>query len=119
MAYYRLGPRPVTAMADTTGFNPGNWTAQWTPQDLAFHVPTAEVYHIVINSGPAGSTFTIAVNDNLWDANNLGTINGWDPAQPILLEPGDYLYIYWNSPATGTPPKATLWLRSDVLFGRS
>lgn len=93
----------------------GNWTITFDPNSLGVAgVPYYEVCHIVVN-GAAGSLFQIFIDNNQWDTNQNGFANSWDPAVPLPLRPGNYLYFYYSDPASdGTPPSATIWLRYDV-----
>ena len=109
-----LGARgPVTGVADQTGNNKGNWTVVFDPATLNCNVPYNEVCHIVI-SGAAGSSFTIFIDLAQWDFVQNGFINSWDPAVPLPLKPGQFLYFYWSDPITdNNPPQVELWLRYD------
>lgn len=120
--YVPLGARgAVTGSADLTGFNPGNWTIVFDPATMNCNVPYFEVCHIVVN-GAAGSSFSIYVDLAQWDTNQQGYKNSWDPAVPISMKPGQYLYFYWSDPDTdGTPPIVTIWLRydQDIIANRN
>jgi hypothetical protein len=120
--YVPLGARgAVTGSEDLTGFNPGNWTIVFDPATMNCNVPYFEVCHIVVN-GAAGSSFSIYVDLAQWDTNQQGYKNSWDPAVPISMKPGQYLYFYWSDPDTdGTPPIVTIWLRydQDIIANRN
>jgi hypothetical protein len=116
MAYIGLGSRSVTAAAgmDDLGKNPGNWTAAFTPASMGVSINNFEIYHAVITTGPAGSTFTVSVDLHPWSAASRGDINEWDPSQPLLLDASQTVYFYWNAATTTTPaPQVTIWLRYD------
>lgn len=116
MAYVRLGPRPKIAAPDNTGNNAGNFTTVYAPVDLAAKASYFEVYQIGL-SGTAGTNFTVYINTQLWNAVPTGFQNSYDPSQPMILEPGDYVYFYWALAVTGnTAPTTTMWLRADTLF---
>lgn len=112
--YVPLGPRgPAEGVPDTTGFNSGNWTVVFDPSTMNCNVPFFEVCHIVLE-GAAGSTFSVWVDVQQWDTNQNGFKNSWDPAVPISLKPGQYLYFYFSDPISDeTPPTITIWLRYD------
>lgn len=116
--YVPLGPRVASVnqgqvAADLTGRNIGNWTVQYTPQDINCTIPYFEVCHIVVNGAP-GSSFSIFIDTFQWDTNQNGFSNSWDPSVPMPLRPGQYLYFFWSDVATdGTPPTVTIWLRYD------
>jgi hypothetical protein len=116
MARYRdLGPTlPLTAAADTTGNNTGNWTIVADQKALNFRIAQAEVYQISID-GPVGSSFTLYRNSRLWNKVLQGWQNYYDPQQPLIVRAGDTLFFYWNVADTTTPtPTATIWLRYDL-----
>jgi hypothetical protein len=113
-----LGPRVASESQgqvgpDNTGNNPGNWTVQYGPDDMNCTIPFFEVCHITVN-GAAGSSFTIFIDTFQWDTNQNGSNNSWDPAVPMPMRPGQYLYFYYSDPVTDdTPPTVTVWLRYD------
>ena len=116
MSYIGLGYRTVTAAAgmDDLNKNPGNWTAAFTPATMSVKINNFEFYHAVITQGPAGSTFTVALDLGPWSGSSRGDINEWDPAQPLLLNSSQTIYFYWNAATSVTPaPKVTIWLRYD------
>jgi hypothetical protein len=105
-----LGNRPgVGSLTADNEFNPDNWSVVFTPQDINVNLPEYEVYHMMIN-GPAGSSFTVWVDNYQWDNVQVGSINSWDPTQPLLANSGNTLYFRWNTGA-GTAPTVTLFLR--------
>lgn len=114
MSYITLGSRgPLTGVKDNTGFNTGNWTISFTPDIINVNVPQFEVYHMVVK-GAANTTLTVYVDLAQWDIATYGTLNAWDPEQPLILKPGQTLYFYYSDPVTdATPPVATIWLRYD------
>jgi hypothetical protein len=76
-------------------------------------VPYFEVCHIVVN-GAGGSSFSVYIDTYQWDTNQNGYANSWDPAVPLPLRPGQYLYFFYSDPVTdNTPPTVTVWLRYD------
>ena len=121
MPYASLGYRPATAAADVTGNNDGNWTALFDQGSISNNVPYFELYHFYVSSPFLASgqqpTIQVALNQGLWDYNQQGAGNGWDPSQPMLLTPGDTLYFYFNLPVDITPaPVVTAWFRYDTAF---
>lgn len=113
-SYQTLGFRNGVGQPDNTGNNPGNWTVTFAPQDLNVYLPYFEIYKIVIH-GAAGSTFDVYVDIAQWDTSVRGDINSWDPVQPLVMSPGQYLYFYWSYSTINTsPPEATIWLRFDT-----
>lgn len=120
MSYAGLGFRQVVGVPDTTGNNAGNWTCVIDPQVIAANVPYFEVYHLYVSAptlADVETTIQIALNQGLWDYNLLGNANGWDPAQPLIMTPGDTLYGYFNVPTDTTPaPIMTAWFRYDLAF---
>lgn len=116
--YVPLGARVASksqgqVVADNTGNNSGNWTVIFHPDDMNCNVPNFEVCHIVVN-GAQGSKFTLWIDNMQWDTSQNGFANSWDPAVPLPLRPGQWLYFYYSDPVTdGTPPSVTIWLRYD------
>lgn len=119
MAMVTLGPRgPITGVADSTGFNKGNWTIAFTPAILQVNVPQFEVYKMVV-AGAANTTFNVFVEAKQWDVGIYGQQNSWDPMQPLIMRPGETLYFMYSDPVTdGTPPTCTVWVRYDTQFLR-
>lgn len=114
MSYIPLGFRgPVTGTKDLSGHNPGNWTAQFTPDIINVNVPYFEVYKIIVK-GAASSTFNVFVDIAQWDTAVYGAQNSWDPQQPLVMKPGENLYFCYSDPVTdNSPPVVTIWLRYD------
>lgn len=112
--YVDLGSRgPVKGAADTSGLNPGNWSITFDPATLAVSLPQFEVYKMVV-SGAANTTFKVYRESKQWDVGVYGTLNSWDPQQPLLMHDGETLLFAYSDPVTdGTPPSATIWLRYD------
>lgn len=115
MTTYRdLGPTQLlTAVADTTGRNPGNWTLTADPQALNCRVALAEVYQITID-GPIGFGFDLYRNSQLWNRVAQGWQNNYDPVQPLFVRPGDSLSFRWRAVIAMLPvPTAVIWLKYD------
>jgi hypothetical protein len=113
--YFPLGARPAVAEADTSGLNPGNWTALLDHSAIGVTTPVFELYHLFIESptlvGQA-TTATVRLNRHSWDVTLIGQANSWDPAQPLLMTPGDDLAVAFNVPIATTPaPVITAWFR--------
>lgn len=117
MTYVTLGARgPVTGIKDVTGLNPGNWTVQFTPAILNVNIPQFEVYKMIV-AGGVNTTFTVYLDGKVWDVGIYGTLNSWDPVQPLIVRPGQEIDFAYSDAATdGTPPVITLWLRYDTQF---
>jgi hypothetical protein len=113
MTYISLGPRRTVAAADMTGLNPGNWTNAFSPAVLGFFVNQYECYHIVCTQVPADAMGQLFLGAYQWGFTFPVTGTEWDPAQPMLLNPGVELDVFWNFPASGTPPLVTAWFRYD------
>ena len=113
MSYISLGNRPLIASLDTTGLNPGNYTNAFTPAIMAVFYPYVEIYHMVVNGVPGGAQATIYLNNKFYGFCFPNVGSEWNPAQPILLNPGDELDFCWNIAAAGPAPTATIYLRYD------
>lgn len=120
MAYASLGARPVVATPDTTGNNEGNWTAMCDNSVIGANVPYFELYHLYIKSpvlSAAQTSAQVMLNTNFWDATLVAQLNSWDPSQPMLLTPGDTIYILFDVPTSQTPaPIVTCWFRYDIAI---
>jgi hypothetical protein len=117
MSYVTLGARgPVTGLADMTGLNSGNWTVAFTPAILNVNVPQFEVYKMIVAGAP-NTTFRVYIDGQQWDVGIYGTQNSWDPVQPLIVRPGQYLYfMYSDAISDANPPVVTVWLRYDPLL---
>jgi len=114
VTYVGLGARTASGAADTTGFNAGNWTVQFTPQVVNVNVAHFECYKLIVKGAAATATFDVYVNTNQWDTAVYAVHNSWDPTQPLLLTPGDYLYFYYSTASSdGNKPTITAWFRYD------
>jgi hypothetical protein len=119
MTLITLGARgPVTGKLDTTTLNPGNWTIAFTPDILNVNVSNFEVYKMVV-AGAQNTTFNVYVDLKQWDVGIYGTLNSWDPMQPLIMRPGETLFfMYSDAVSDNTPPVATVWVRYDTNFIR-
>jgi len=114
MAYITLGSRAITSSLDTTGRNPGNYTASFAAADLDLNVPYFELYHALVTGVPDGATATIYLGVQQWSFTAPGFGGSeWDPQQPLLMRPGDELFFFWST-GTGTAPLVTCWFRYDT-----
>lgn len=117
MAYQGLGSRPTTATT-TSGFAPNgsNWTAVLDSSDINIHVPFFEIYRASFMNGPAGSTISIYVDNDLVSVSPAGdgAANSWAPPIAHELTPGNKIYFCWDK-ATGVAPTATAFFRYDPL----
>lgn len=119
--YVELGPRgPMVgkpdSLADGSGFNAGNWTVAFHPDDLnvSTQIQYFEVYKMIVHGAP-GSTFDVWVDNHEWDTAVYGQQNAWDPQQPLKMQQGQTLYFLYSNPATdNNPPSVTIWLRYDI-----
>jgi hypothetical protein len=105
----------VTAAADMTGQNTGNWTCAFTADKLP-DVNTYEIYHMTVTGVKVLGSATIKLRNQVFStvtADSSGR-NEWDAAQPMPVNAGDEIFFFWNYAASGTPPVATLWIRFDA-----
>ena len=119
MSYFPLGWRKLTAAADQTGLNPGNFTNAFTPQALNATVGIFEVYHAVV-AAPTPSQQLIPapciiyVNQQPYSFTFPVGGSEWDPSEPMLCRNGDEIDFCWQLSTTSTPaPVVTLYLRYD------
>jgi len=113
MSYIGLGRKKITAAADLTGLNPGNFTNAFDHGTLAANVSYFEIYHFAVTDLAQISTVVIYVDSDPYSSGQLIGNAEWDPSQPLLLSPADDVYLCWNIADTGTPPVVTAWLRYD------
>lgn len=118
MAYVGLGPIRVVAAADATGLNPGNYTFALT--SLPFHVAWFECYHMCIPGNlPSATTLTVTIGQRIYTVAQCEGIADYDPAQPILMAPGQDIYVLTNiptSPPLTNVPELTAWFRHDSIW---
>ncbi len=119
MPYQTLGSRAATGAADTTGQNPGNWTVQFAPKDLAVTVTEFEVYKIVVTKAAQTATFDVFVDSKQWDTSVYATNNSWDPSQPLIVRYGETIYFFYSTASSdGKMPHVTIWLRHEVSLSQ-
>jgi hypothetical protein len=122
-SYLPLGPRYLTAAADTTGLNAGNLTNAFTEAVLSIKLAYVEAYHISITGVPAGAVAQIVWNTKTWGftapglagsaASGAGSEVDY-PSGGLILAPGDEVDFLWSVSSSMTPkPTVTLWLRYD------
>lgn len=114
-AYRELGRSFLfTAIPDSTGRNPGNWTITADLQAINARVAQAEMHQANID-GPVGSTMSLFRGTRCWNRAVQGWSNTYDPVNPLYVHPGDTLFLYWAAPVSFLPvPTATLWFRYDT-----
>jgi hypothetical protein len=106
------GPRSAYGVADSNNIlGAGNWTVTFDQALIGVQVQ-CEVHHIAI-AGPSGSSFQVYIDNTFYDYVARGDINSWDPSQPMLINPGQTLYFYWNS-AVNPAPKVSIYLRATT-----
>ncbi len=114
MTYISLGSRTVIAAKDQTGLNAGNWTNAFTTSVMTMFPGQFECYHMVVTQVPAGTSGQIFIGARQWGFTFPDSGTEWDPVQPMLLNPGEEIYVLWATKATGTPvPMVTAWFRYD------
>lgn len=115
MVYIPLGYRPVKAAADTTGQNAGNYTAVFDSSVIRVTRPSFEMYHLYLTAPTLvgqSTTADVLLNLGFWDTTLIGQRNSWDPAQALLMAPGDTLQVFFNVPISNpTVPTVTAWFR--------
>jgi len=109
-----LPPISITAAADTTGYNTGNWTGTLSTSSMSLSYLTRfECYKMTID-GPIGFELSVYIDDKKWSHTAQGWANEWDPAHAMPLQAGMTIYLFWTAPTTTSPaPTATLWFRYD------
>jgi hypothetical protein len=115
MSYIPLGSKVTTAIADTSTLNKGNWTNQFTKQQIGINVAFFECYAVTAVNVPKLVTVDVYVNTRFRSSAVLYGNAEWDPSQPMLLTPGDEVYFAWQVAASGTAPEVTMWFRYDPM----
>jgi hypothetical protein len=112
--YRRLKPANLTGTLDQTGLNTGNFTISLDISSVS-NIPQIECYHMKID-GPIGFGLRIFIGaTNQWDYVAQGWQNGWDPSEPMILNPSDTVYLFSQAASTLTPVQtATMWFRYDT-----
>ncbi len=116
MRYLPLPPIAVTALADQTGQNPGNWTNAFTVALLPT-INIFEIWHMTIKNAPVAASANITIHNALFSVvtTGLNGTNEWDPQQPAVLRYGDELDFLWAIATSVTPaPVVTVWTRYDA-----
>lgn len=104
-----LGGRTKTGAANANNpVSAGGWTVEFNPRDFSIQVEF-EIYHIGV-TGPTGSSFEVWIDTMFYDSVQQGYRNGWDPAQPMILRPGQTLYFHFNT-STGSAPVISVFCR--------
>lgn len=121
--YDTLVPVQLTATADDTGKNPGNWSNSFRSNLMPSVNPVFEIYHMAVTGGPALAAAIIYAPGLTFPYSTVQLdVNGhneWDPQQPLLLKSGGELYFLWSSPVSGgSPPQVTIWPRYDRAIAR-
>lgn len=118
--YVGLPPIQVTAVADQSGFNSGNWTNHFTSGNLkGLNVPVFELYHAAVTGVPGGASATIGYSPRAtWGFTAPGQGGGAEyhlGGSGWLLNPALEFYFFWTAAASGTPvPVVTCWFRADI-----
>ena len=119
MSYIPLGRRMLTASADQTGLNAGNFTNQFASTVLNVTVGIFEVYHAVVAAPTPSQSLIpapciIYLNQQPYSFTFPVGGSEWDPSEPMLCRNGDEIDFCWNLASTNTPaPVVTLYLRYD------
>jgi len=113
--YDYLPPINATAVADTTGNNAGNWTAQIATTNYGIsYLSQFECFKMTID-GPIGFGMAVYIDNKKWSHTSQGWQNEWDPQQVMPLKAGQTIYFYWEAADTILPvPTVTCWFRYDT-----
>ena len=112
--YTYLQPLKVTAAADTTGLNAGNWTAVMALSGATIsYLNVFECFKVTID-GPIGFGLSWFIDSRKWSHTAQGWKNEWDPQQPAPCNSGQTFLFFFEAPTTATPvPTVTAWFRYD------
>ncbi len=115
-SYVGLPPIPKTATPDSTGMNPGNYTAVFMASDFTSGVPYLEVPRMVVSGGTVLAQIRVYLSTQLFDTANVG-LNGitvWSARNPMVLLPGTEIKVLFGIPTSAAAPTVTLWPRYDA-----
>lgn len=117
--YTGLPPIPKTAVADTTGKNPANYSAVFQASDFATQLPVVEIPRIVITGGLVLASIQVWVATQLFDTAlvGFGGLTVWSARNPMILKPGNEVWVLFGIPVSGnSAPQVTLWPRYDAAI---
>lgn len=115
-------PITLTATADQTGLNTGNYTAAFTAGVLGTMPAVWEWYHAVIDTAVPGvfTSCPIAVRRNALQPITFSYPAGgteYDPSQPVQFRSSDEIYFFFALATSSTPaPRVTMFLRYDAAL---
>lgn len=114
MAYLPLGARATLAAPDTTGTNPGFYTAVFTAAKLGIHLAAVELYRAVVETAHRGTEVAVQIGNYRTSIGPVGTRAEWDPTNPPLIQGQQDVYFMFSQKESKTPaPRVTIWLRYD------
>jgi hypothetical protein len=109
--------QPVEGKLDSGNlFVPGAYTVTMDPpaMNVSGGVGAFECYRIVLD-GPVGSSLWIYKGVIPYDYVENGWRNSWDPSNPLKLNSGDTVKLYWNV-SSGTPtPIVTMYFQEQTI----
>jgi hypothetical protein len=114
-SYHPLPQVAVTATADRTGQNSGNWTNAFVASVLP-DVNTCEIYHMTVTAAQVLGSAVIKLRNQVFSTvtADLAGTNEWDPSQTMKVNAGDEIFFFWNYAASGAAPVVTLWIQYDA-----
>lgn len=95
------------SLAPTGHPNAGKWICEFSSSDIGISEPRFQCFHVNVQGGPVGSTFTWGYGNNPWDTVFPGWDTSWDPNNAMKLGNGDTIFFWWN---TNSGTAATVWL---------
>jgi hypothetical protein len=115
LAYKGLPPVEATGALDTTGNNPGNYTAEIVSTTQISALTQFEMYKATLD-GPIGFGVAVYVDNKEWAKLAQGWQNEWDPAQPLIMNSGQTLYFYFGASAgTSSTPISVVQAATPVI----
>lgn len=111
-----LGFRRATGrLGPDNPFSPGGWVVAFTPEDVAIK-RQFEIFHIAVQ-GPSqpSCSFQLWLDTIFYSTSVRGDINDYDPNQPIPVNPGQTVYLYWDT-AQNPAPIVTIFCQEPDLI---
>lgn len=106
-----LGYRSGNGVVDAQNpFSPGGWAVAFTPTILAIK-EAFEIFHIAVQ-GPddPACNLQVWIDTRFYSATVRGDINDYDPNQAIPVQPGETVYLYWDT-NQNPAPKVSIYCR--------
>jgi hypothetical protein len=105
---------PILSTADSNN-NAGNWTAEFTPEILNVGETQCEISRIAVRCLKLSLVLcNVYVDTQVWANGIPANSNNWNKTNkdaPLIVNPGQTLYFYFdNADTDNCPSSVTIWL---------